>query len=186
MEVPDMITPTANHDDALDAQVRAFLAARPLVQSHIRALVHDNALAEDVFQELWLRFEKATRRGELIAQVPAWCRSAARLIALEAWRKQGRELATEDDALASLIDQAHAEQDDRLDHWADHSTALARCLDQLPPRSRDLITRRYQQDQPIAEIATQLGQSTGSLKTALCRLRVALADCVKKRIELSA
>ena len=35
---------------------------------------------------------------------------------------------------------------------------------------------------PVADIAAQLGQSTGSLKTALCRLRLALADCVRKRL----
>jgi RNA polymerase sigma-70 factor, ECF subfamily len=174
------------HDDALDSQVRAFLAARVLVQAHIRALVRDHALAGDVFQELWLRFERATRRGEVIANVPAWCRSAARLIALEAWRKQGRELPTADDTLAQLVDQAYQEQDGYADQWASQSAALTKCLDQLPPRSRQLITLRYQQNQPIADVATQLGQSLGSVKTALCRLRVALADCVKKRLELTA
>jgi hypothetical protein len=33
------------NDDALDAQVRAFLAARPLIQAHIRSLVREAALA---------------------------------------------------------------------------------------------------------------------------------------------
>jgi RNA polymerase sigma-70 factor, ECF subfamily len=174
-----------SQEDALDAQVRAFLAARTLLQAHVRSLVRDAALAEDVFQEVWLRFEKATRHGELISNVPAWCRAAARLVALENWRKQARELPTPDPELADLIDQAHAEQDQHADHWHQHSQALTQCLDALPARSLQLITLRYRQALPIAEIATQLGQSLGSLKTSLCRLRLSLGECVRRRLALS-
>jgi RNA polymerase sigma-70 factor (ECF subfamily) len=176
-------SPTAVNEDALDAQVRAFLAARTLVQAHIRSLVRDASLAEDVFQEVWLRFEKTTRHGEQIANVPAWCRATARLVALESWRKQAREQPMADPELLELIDQSHAEQESHADHWQEHSLALTQCLDALPPRSRDLISRRYRQNMPVAELAALLGQSAGSVKTALCRLRLALADCVRKRLE---
>ncbi len=176
-------SPTSVNEDALDAQVRAFLAARTLVQAHIRSLMRDAALAEDVFQEVWLRFEKATRHGEVIENVPAWCRAAARLVALESWRKQSRERPMADPELLDLIDQSHSEQDSHADHWQEHTQALTQCLETLPPLSRDLLARRYRQNQPISDIAEQLGRSTGSLKTALCRLRIALADCVRKRLE---
>ena len=169
-------------DAALDQQVRAFLGCRPLIQAHIRALVGDAVMAEDVFQEVWLRFERVTRRGEMVKHVPAWCRAAARLVALESWRKQRREQPTADAELAGLLELAYAEQDERSDFWQDHSTALTQCLDALPPRSHDLISRRYRQEQPLADIAVQLGKSLGSVKTALCRLRLALADCVRKRL----
>ena len=173
------------NDDALDAQVRAFLVSRPLIQSHIRSLVRDATLADDIFQELWVRFERTTRHGQIITHVPAWCRATARLIALESWRKKKREIPTPDPELAALIEQAYTEQDDHATFWQDHTTALKLCLDTLPPRSRDLITRRYRQEQPIADIAAQLHQSLGSIKTALCRLRLALADCVRKRLTLT-
>jgi hypothetical protein len=62
-------------DDALDRQVRAFLDCRPLIKGHIAALVRDRALADDVFQEVWVRFERVTRSGEVIANVAAWCRT---------------------------------------------------------------------------------------------------------------
>jgi RNA polymerase sigma-70 factor (ECF subfamily) len=177
--------PISPDDAALDHQVRAFLECRSLIQAHIRMLVRDAALAEDVFQEVWVRFERVTRHGEIVANVPAWCRAAARLVALESWRKQSRERPMVDSELTSLVEQAYEEQDARADFWHDHSAALTQCLDALPPRSRDLITRRYHQDQPITTLAVQLGQSVGSVKTALCRLRLALAECVRKRIELN-
>lgn len=178
-------TASAPDEAALDHQVRAFLECRPLIQAHIRALVRDAALAEDVFQEVWLRFERVTRHGELVANVPAWCRAAARLVALEGWRKQRREQPTTDSELSALVEQSYEEQDARAEFWSDHSAALLQCLDGLPTRSRDLITRRYRNQQPLADIAAQLGQSLGSVKTALCRLRIALAECVRKRIKLN-
>ena len=169
----------------MDHQVRVFLEGRSLIQAHIRSLVRDAALAEDVFQEVWVRFERVTRHGEIIANVPAWCRAAARLVALEGWRKQSREQPTPDAELAALVEQAFTEQDERADFWSDYGSALAQCLDALPVRSRDLVARRYRQNQPIADIAAQIGQSLGSVKTALCRLRLALADCVRQRLKLN-
>ena len=185
MIAPEPNRPANRPDDAaLDQQVRTFLASRPLIQGHIRALVRDAALAEDVFQEVWVRFERVTRHGEIVGNVPAWCRAAARLVALEGWRKQRREQPTEDAELAALVEMAYEEQDDRADFWQAHTVALTRCLDALPLRSRDLVTLRYRNGQSIAEIAAQRGQSLGSVKTTLCRLRGALAECVRKRLEL--
>ena len=147
--------------------------------------VRDAALAEDVFQEVWLRFERVTRRGEIIVNVPAWCRSAARLVALEAWREQRRQQPLPDEELVALVDQAYEEQDAREEFWRGHAEALGHCIDALPVRSRELLTRRYRHGEAVADIAAQLRQSVGSVKTALCRLRFALAECVRKKINLS-
>jgi RNA polymerase sigma-70 factor (ECF subfamily) len=182
--MPPEVPPSHNPPDdaALDRQVRAFLECRNLVKAHITALVRDAVLAEDVFQEVWLRFERVTRRGEIVAKVPAWCRAAARLVALEMWREQKREQPMRDAELTALVDRAYEEQDGREAQWQGHAEALGRCMETLPERSRDLLARRYKNGEPVAAIAEHLGQSVGSVKTALCRLRLALADCVRKRI----
>jgi RNA polymerase sigma-70 factor, ECF subfamily len=169
-------------DAALDHQVRVFLGCRALVQAHITAVVRDAALAEDVFQEVWVRFERVTRHGEIIANVPAWCRAAGRLVALEMWRERRREQPTRDSELTALVDRAYEEQDGREEFWRGHAEALGRCIEALPARSRELLARRYRADEPVAAIAAQLLQSVGSVKTALCRLRLALAECVRKKL----
>lgn len=169
-------------DAAMDSQVRQFLEIRPLIESHIRAFTRDFTLAEDVFQEVWVRFERATRQGQLITNVAAWCRSTARFVALEQWRDQSRHRLVPDQELSALVDQAYEEQDDRVDFWQEHNKALAYCLEGLPAKLRDLVTRRYSLGQSVTQIATELGQSLGSTKTALCRLRSALSDCARKRM----
>lgn len=174
--------PKPDDDDALDRQTRVFLECRVLIQSHITALVRDAALAEDVFQDVWLRFEKATRIGEVISNVPAWCRATARFVALEAWRDKRREQPTPDMELAALVDRAYEEQDGHEEFWHGHARALGECMDALPARSRDLLERRYRHGEPVAVMAAHLRQSVGSVKTALCRLRLALAECVRKKL----
>ena len=74
------------------------------------------------------------------------------------------------------------EQDGQEELWHTRSEALSACIDDLPPRSRDLVARRYRKGDPISTIAGQLGQSVTSVKTALCRLRLALGDCVRKKL----
>ncbi|MDF1851971.1 MAG: sigma-70 family RNA polymerase sigma factor [Verrucomicrobiales bacterium] len=168
-------------EDALDAQVRCFLESRSMIQAHIRSLVRNASLADDLFQEVWMRFERVTRRGEQIENVTAWCRAAARLVALESWRKQGRELSLAESKLSELVDQAYAEQDGREDYWKAHRSALAVCLEALPERSRELVSRFYHREQSVAQIAQALGRTEGSIKTALCRVRKSLGDCVRRR-----
>ena len=181
--IPDSTDPARpGDDDALDRQVRVFLEARPLIQAHIAALVRDATLAEDVFQEVWLRFERATRKGETITHVPAWCRATARLMALETWRERRREQPLPDEELAALVDRAYEEQDTREEYWRGHVEALGRCLESLPGRSRELFILRYRQDASVNAIAAELRQSVGSVKTALCRLRMALAECVRGKM----
>ena len=181
--LPDSQNENCRPDDAaLDHQVRQFLECRPLIQAHLNALMRDAALAEDVFQEVWLRFERVTRHGEIIANVPAWCRAAARLVALEMWREQRREQPTPDAELTVLVDRAYEEQDGREEFWRGHTEALGQCIEALPARSRELLVRRYDADESVAAVSAQLRQSVGSVKTALCRLRLALAECVRKKL----
>ena len=139
-------------------------------------------MADDVFQEVWVRFERTTRRGEVILNVPAWCRATARLVAFEEWRDQQRLQTMPDAQLAALVDRAWEEQDGQEDLWLAKAEALRQCIDELPPRSRDLVVHRYRAGDSISTIASLLGQSGGSVKTALCRLRLALGDCVRKKL----
>ena len=180
--------PPSPVDDAalnagLDQQVRLFLEGRPLIESHIRALTRDSALADDVFQEVWLRFEKATRHGQRILNVTGWCRSTARLVALEAWRDQSRQTPMPDEELSALVNKAYEEQDSREEFWQQHIEALAHCMESLPSKLRDLVTRRYHTGQSVALIAAELGQTLGSVKTTLCRMRASLSDCARKRLQ---
>ena len=63
-------------------------------------------------------------------------------------------------------------------------TALNRCLLALAPRDRELISRRYEQRDSRASIATALGVSDAGVKQALRRVRDKLRLCVQRRVNL--
>jgi len=63
-------------------------------------------------------------------------------------------------------------------------TALNRCLLALPARDRDLVSRRYEQQDSRAAIASALGVSDAGVKQALRRVRDKLRTCVQHRLAM--
>lgn len=60
--------------------------------------------------------------------------------------------------------------------------ALDQCLSSLPPRDRELVTRRYADDEPRTTIGRALGLGEAGVKQALRRLRARLRACVSRRL----
>jgi RNA polymerase sigma-70 factor (ECF subfamily) len=61
--------------------------------------------------------------------------------------------------------------------------ALRRCLDDADERDRDLLDRRYAEQQGRAEMAKALGIGEAGVKQALRRARTRLRDCMEHRLE---
>lgn len=131
-----------------------------------RLIVRDDALAEDVCQETFL---KAWRRiGSLRDEDPGpWLTRIAANESINAWRRRHRL-----DALAERIGrfrttEAVLESDQRID--------LARALDRLAPELRAAIVLHYYHDLTVDQTAAALDVPVDTLKsrlkTALRRLR---------------
>src|SRR6185503_7096844 len=55
-----------------------FLASRHQLMSFIYGLVRDPQVAEDIFQEAWLKLAGALEKGVVIEHQGKWCRKAAK------------------------------------------------------------------------------------------------------------
>lgn len=62
------------------------------------------------------------------------------------------------------------------------AAALARCLEGLPERDRELLLQRYQQGSARAAMARQFGLGEAGVKQALRRLRAKLKACMERRL----
>ena len=60
--------------------------------------------------------------------------------------------------------------------------ALARCLQKLHPRDRDLLLTRYEPGAGVEEAAQRSGRSLEAAYKALARLRKLLFDCVTQQL----
>jgi RNA polymerase sigma-70 factor (ECF subfamily) len=157
--------------------VRLWTTHGQQVYAYILSLVANRADAEELFQDvsmtLWVKFDDFVPGTDF----RAWaCRVAFNKVLTFRQLRRHRTLLWTSDAL-EMVDQVIAAGTDKLDAQRD---ALANCLDKLPPRDRDLIERRYQQDAPPKAVAEQIGRSASAVYKALTRIHDVLFDCVRR------
>jgi RNA polymerase sigma-70 factor, ECF subfamily len=165
----------STHSDFLDL----FRQCETDLRAFIGAVVRDAHGREDVFQEvsrtLWEKFEDY----DLDRPFGAWARGIAARKILEARRLRARfPLVFPPESVAAILDAF--DQSDDLTQL--HAAALRLCLDELPPRSREILTFRYDRGFPCARIARETGCSLKAIHQVLCRLRKALSACIERRI----
>lgn len=156
-----------------------------------RGIVPDDAEAQDVVQETWLRaFGKLqTFRGE--AALGTWLARIAINIAISSQRRQGRLVQFEDNA---AMEQAmelpdHQPAADRPDASAERGemrALLQASIEGLPPIYRSVFMLRAVEDMSVEEAAFCLEVSTDVVKTRFLRARALLREELASRIETGA
>lgn len=147
--------------------------------AYIHALVPSRADAEDLLQETSLvvveKFHEFASGTDFVAwacQIAWWRVRASR-------QKFARsKVVFDDDVLESVAHTAasmHEEVSERHE-------ALARCLQKLHPRDRDLLLTRYEPGAGVEEAAQRSGRSLEAAYKALGRLRKLLFDCVTQQL----
>jgi RNA polymerase sigma factor (sigma-70 family) len=150
-----------------DATVRAFLQhdyAR--LVAAVALSTGDRPAAEDAVAEALARAWERSGHGETIASLPAWVTRVALNLANSRWRRLHAERRARA-RLQSVSHDAEAGPDARLD--------IERALARLSRREREATVLRYYLGFDLAEIASTLGVSVGSVKTVLFRARKDLA-----------
>lgn len=152
-----------------------------LVEPHVamlfaygRALCGDYHLAMDVVQQTLLI---AFRKLHLFfpeADFSVWLRAIARREALDARRRASRTALITLDAIESAYEEP-AEDSPRRG-------ALVRCLGSLEGRSGQLVRRHYFEGVDLSSLSKALGMTVAAAKQMLYRTRLALRDCIRKRL----
>lgn len=165
---------------AVEEVQRLFLRHGGLLRGFILGLLADRNRAEDVFQETFLTITRKAGEFEPGTNFLAWARSIARLKVLEACRagRSGPALLGQD-AMEALF--ATAPEVD--DEWDGRREALARCLNQLAPRAREILELRYS-DEHLAppEIAARIRWTVNAVNVALSRARKFLQECTRRQL----
>lgn len=156
-----------------------------------RGIVPDDAEAQDVVQETWLRaFGKLqTFRGE--AALGTWLARIAINIALSSQRGKGRLVPFEDNAAMEHAMELpdHQPAADRPDASAERGemrALLQASIEGLPPIYRSVFMLRAVEDLSVEEAAFCLEVSTDVVKTRFLRARALLREELASRIETGA
>jgi RNA polymerase sigma-70 factor, ECF subfamily len=133
----------------------------------------NRALAEDIFQETWLRVLERGAQYDARWKFETWLLTIARNLALDhARRKQAASLDdTPDDEEGSLLDRLAAAGPGPFEAAAgrEQGEQLAEALHHLPAYYREALTLRFHEDMQLEEIARVTGAPLSTVKSRLRR-----------------
>ena len=160
-----------------------------LLQNHKRimglilALVPNGPDADDILQEtsavLWRRFGEF----EPGTNFSAWALRVARFQVMSHYgRRKRMQARLSDETIESLTDrlaQPSWDSPARVE-------ALRQCLTRLRPRELELIRRRYNEEQKVPEIASDMNSTVHAIYKALNRVHLALLRCTRAALQREA
>ena len=157
-----------------DSRVRGFVRSLMLPASEVDDVFQNACLA--AFRKLdTFSFEGETPDQEFVR----WVCTIARYEVLQVYRKKrNAKVVFSSDLIKELADMQLQETEQLLDR----AEALVDCINSLSDKERSLITMRYREDTPVADIATFLGRSANGVYKALERVRARLMECVRRKL----
>lgn len=191
MESKAAIATTSQDPDAdvLDCVDRDDLtgALRLLMQRHgvtvyrfCREQLRDEALADDVHQQIFIEAHRDLKRFARRSTVRTWLFAIARHRVLDAAKSRGRaQKHVEHDETADVADAAPTAAE-RIDD-ARLIAALAECVGALPYEIRESVLLRYQQGFSYEEMAGMCAEKAGTLQARVTRALVKLRACIEAR-----
>ncbi|SHK47366.1 RNA polymerase sigma-70 factor, ECF subfamily [Rubritalea squalenifaciens DSM 18772] len=149
--------------------------------AYIITLMPGSPDVADVLQKtnlvLWTKQEEFS----LGTNFKAWAFQIARFQVLAHLKKNKRLswMVFEEDLLDTVAEESGA----ALDASTGKLSYLDSCMQQLSAEDQQLLRYRYQSESNLAEYAAKSGRSVSSLSVTLHRLRVALRNCINRKIE---
>jgi len=129
---------------------------------YCRRIVGDEALAEDLFQDTFLRFLKSASQEREMTNVPAYLLRIARNLCLNAKRDHKTTVALED---------FHFQFEDRSAEHAELARLVAMALDLLPEEHREAISLQTYGGLSYQEIADIMGVPMTTVRNWIVRAK---------------
>lgn len=168
-------------DDKYSRFLQLFMPVQLALRRFVMAHMPDFHQSEDVLQEialiLWRKFDDYDGKSEFAA----WAFGIARNKMMASKRDFARrhEVVTDElsDKLADkLVGLAHEE--------SLYLKYVESCMDKMPEIQRSVIRMKYFNEYSIEKIATTVGRSNMAIRGLLCRMRDALAECMRNAMRL--
>jgi RNA polymerase sigma-70 factor (ECF subfamily) len=153
-----------------------FLRHQNRVFRFIQRIVRNEAVAEELTNEVFLDVWQHAQSYEGRSSVTTWILAMAHNRAVSALRKRREEAWNEDEA--SQIPDG-ADNSEVVVQKADKGRLLRQCVEALPADQREIMDLVYYHERSIAEVSTILGLPEGTVKTKMFNARKRLSELLK-------
>jgi RNA polymerase sigma-70 factor (ECF subfamily) len=130
--------------------------------------VKERGMAEELFQDVWMRVIEARNRYAPKARFTTWLYSIAHNRVVDHWRRKGLSLVD----LENVDVEGNSPNPERQAEARQGLQRFARALEALPPAQREAFLLHEEAGMSVAEIAQATGAGEEAAKS---RLRYALA-----------
>lgn len=153
------------------------------LRAYIRALGVQDAWVDDLAQEAFLVAYRRLGHFADGADFGRWLRGIARNLVLNERRKQARRSRLLHDSLAEVLT-----SDNEIDSFHEPPIAvllraMTECIAHLPARSRELLERRYSENNDASILARTFSLNAAAVRQTLMRTRLAVRRCIEGKIE---
>jgi len=171
-----LITRIASQDEAA---LRLLLARHQAgLFRFAQRLLRNEAMAEEVTNEVFLEVWRNARKYEGRASVATWLFSIAHHRAVSVLRKRGEETWNADEA-ERLED--GSDTPEVATQKSDEADMLKRCIGELSAEHREIIDLVYYHEMSIAEAADVLAIPENTVKTRMFYARKRLSELLRAR-----
>src|SRR5262249_10830376 len=132
---------------------------------------------QEVSLVMWEKFQAESPPSDFTA----WGCRIAYFKVLDHRKKRQRSRVLFSEAMLERVAETAAEHSQAL-QLDERRDALADCIAKLSPKDRDLLARRFAEGATVQSVAKQVTRSADSVYKALARIRLALFDCVTRRV----
>lgn len=167
-----------NNNDEATEFTELLHESRNRIFGYIYSLVHNQADAEELFQETAVRLWQKFHEYEPDRDFGRWATRFAHLTVLNFIRVNSRRRVFFNAEILERMAEVH--QREATTESAARSEALASCLDHLPARDQRLVESCYSGERTMKEVAAEIGRSAGSIYQAMRRIRQTLLMCVER------
>jgi len=166
MEAPDEELMLAYRDGDAGAFETLYARHRGALYRFVLRSLKDRAVAEELFQEAWIRVIEARERYAPSARFKTWLYTIAHNLLVDHWRKKGLALVELNDEHAS------ADNPERQVEARQTAARFLQALEALPLAQREAFLLHEEAGLSVPEIAAATGTNEEAAKS---RLRYATA-----------
>ncbi|WP_077615767.1 RNA polymerase sigma factor [Caenibacillus caldisaponilyticus] len=151
------------------------------VLDYLRRLLADEALAEDLTQEAFLKLHAQCQKVGLPANVPCWLFCVAKNLCRDYWRSaRFQKERIGDDEIAAPFIVGHDQVFEAVAR-REAKEEIRDLLRRLPEKQREIVMLRFFEERPLRDIAEVLSCPIGTVKSRLFQgLRHLRDECEKK------